>query len=104
MIFYHSYTLYVLIPLHFQQLCSQRMQILCFHTCTCVIVWEGISLSPQTVSVTKYTLTFITCHCCVLHIIHLVILCRGSIASASAGSTAGTDFGELHVGHFHDLP
>jgi hypothetical protein len=94
----------VLIPIHFQQLYSQRVQILCFNTCTRAIVWEGISISLQTVSVTIYTLTFIICHCCVIQSSLLVILCKGSIISASAGSTTGTEFGESHVGHFYDLP
>jgi hypothetical protein len=52
----------------------------------------------------KYMLAFIIDRCCHLQSSSLPSLCNGSSLSATAGSTAGTDILESHVGESMLVP
>jgi hypothetical protein len=67
-------------------------------------MYEGVSKSFRTESITKYTLTFGITRCCPLKSIPFPSLCNGSSVSATAGSTAGTDFLESRIGRSAIVP
>jgi hypothetical protein len=66
-------------------------------------VYEGVSKSSQTESITKCTLTFDTGHCCHLQSSPFPSLCNRS-CSATAGNTAGTSILESCVGWSEFVP
>jgi hypothetical protein len=74
------------------------------HTHTHTHTHDGVSKSFRTESITKYTLTFDITRCCPLQSTPVPSLCNGSSVSATAGSTAGTDFLESRVGRLAIVP
>jgi len=65
--------------------------------------YEGVSKSFRTESITNYTLTLGIIRCCSLHSIPLSSLCESGV-SATAESTAGTDFFESRIGRSPIVP
>jgi hypothetical protein len=65
---------------------------------------EAVSKSFRTKSIRKYTLTFGITRCCSLQSVPLPSLCNGFSVSATAGSTAVTDFLESRVGRSVIVP
>jgi len=65
---------------------------------------RGCNQKFPTESITKYTPTFGITRCFPHQSIPLPSLCNGSSVSATAGSTAGTDFLESRVGRSAIVP
>jgi hypothetical protein len=70
-------------------------------TCKIIVfMYEGVSRSFRTESITKYTLNFGITRCCPLQSVPLPSSCNGSSVSA----TAGSDFLESRVRRSVNVP